>query len=124
MKKLIFAFALVVGVGSFGFSQEGANVAVTKGATELLTSKSTGSYTFVLPSHFTEEMVAKNASYYTSYFTVTFDEASKTANVDLVENTTTNRYIVARFLAACQVRTVQVDENLLEMHDFIATYLE
>ena len=124
MKKFIYTLFVLVGLSSFGFSQEVSNTAGTNGATELMSSKKTGEYVFQLPEGVTAEDVKKSSAYYTHYFTVSFDAKSHEASIHMVENTSKNRFVIARFLTACGIKFVQVDNDALEFHAFIEEYLK
>ena len=124
MKKLIYTLFILVGFSSFGFSQETNNTTRTNGSIELVSSKTSGEFVFHLPVGVTAEDVKKNSAYYTHYFTVSFDVNSHEATIHMVENTTKNRYVIARFLTACGMKYVQVDGKALELHDFVNAYLK
>lgn len=106
------------------FAQEAENIAKSNGKTELVNSKTTGEYQFHFVTERTKESVEKAASYYTSNFTVDFDEASNTATINMIENDVTSRTIVARFLAVNQVRFVEIDGTNVDMSVFIESYLK
>ena len=72
-------------------------------------SKSSGEYTFTLPSSVTKEDVAKSSKYYTHYFTVDFDPNAHEAKINMVVNEAKNRYVIVRFLTSCGVRFITVD---------------
>ena len=103
---------------------ESANTAKSNGKTELVKSKTTGEYQFSFMTDRTKESVEKAASYYTSNFTVEFDESSNTATVKMIENNVTSRTIVSRFLAVNQIRYVEVDGTNVSISDFIESYLK
>ena len=124
MKKLLIALFVLFGATTMTFAQEANEIATTKGAKVLASSKTSGQYTFTMPSNITQADIDKNAKYYTHYFTVTFDESSRTAGIEMVENTEKNRYVIARFLTACGVRYLTVDDANLELHDFIEKHLK
>jgi hypothetical protein len=124
MKKIFFTLIVLVGFATVGFSQDRGTIANTEGKEQLMSSKVSGEYTFTLPSNVTNEMVTKNASYYPSYFTVNFDNASKTANISMVNNEAKSRYVIARFLSACGVKEVEIDGKNVPVHVFIEEYLK
>ena len=113
-------------MSSLTFAQEveSANTAKSNGKSELVKSKTTGEYQFSFITDRTKESVEKAASYYTTYFTVTFDEASNTATVKMIENNVTSRTIVSRFLAMNQIRYIEVDGTNVSLSDFIDSYLK
>ena len=77
MKKLIYSIVLLVSMTSLTYAQEAESIAKSNGKVELVQSKTTGVYQFSFATDRTAESVEKAASYYTSNFTVDFDEASK-----------------------------------------------
>ncbi len=124
MKKIFFTLIALVGFATLGLSQDMGTVAISEGKADLTASKSSGKYIFTLPSTVTEEMVKKNASYYPSYFTVGFNKSSKEATINLVNNEVQSRYVIARFLTACGVREVKVDDETLKIDQLIDQYLK
>lgn len=123
MKKLFSTLIIVLGFAAIGFSQTEAAVANSEGKSALVASKTSGQYTFTLPSTATEESVAKNAAYYTEYFTVAYDDATKVANITMVYNEPQSRIIIARFLSASGAREVEIDGTNYSIGDFIQNYL-
>ena len=124
MKKLIFTLFVLFGITAVSFAQEANEIAVSKGAKELASSKANGVYSFTMPSNITQEDIDKNSKYYTHYFTVEFNASSHTAKVNMIENTDKNRYVIARFLTACGVRFITVDNKNIDLTSFIDTYLK
>jgi hypothetical protein len=124
MKKLIYSIVLLVSMTSLTYAQEAESIAKSNGKVELVQSKTTGVYQFSFATDRTAESVEKAASYYTSNFTVDFDEASNTATINLVENNVTSRTVIARFLAVNQVKFIEIDGMNVEMYVFIESYLK
>lgn len=124
MKKFFLIALTLVGFIGVSNAQEAREIAGSKGKSELTNSKSNGVYTFTMPSGVTKEDVEKNAKYYTHYFTISYDESSKTATVNMVNNQAKNRLVIARFLTACGLRYVNVDNSMISIDEFIKTYLE
>ena len=79
MKKFVYTMFAVLFVTFATNAQEPAELAVSKGTEALAKSKSSGEYTFTLPSNVTKEDVAKSSKYYTHYFTVDFDAKAHNA---------------------------------------------
>ncbi len=123
MKKIISTLLVVIGFATVSFSQTEAAVANSAGKTALEASKTSGQYSFTLPESATPESVAKNAGYYTDYFTVAYDEASRVANISMVYNEPQSRIIIARFLSASGAREVEIDGVNYSIGDFIQNYL-
>ena len=124
MRKIIYTLFVLVGFSSIGFAQEKAEIANTNGKTELLESKLSGVYVFALPENVTAEQVEKNSSYYTSNFTVDFDNATNKATLTMVENEVISRHVVARFLSSCGVRYVEVEGENITIDQLIELYLK
>lgn len=124
MKKLFYTLFVVIGLSTFGFAQEKSNTVLSNGATELTASKVSGDYVFQLPENVTAEDVKSSAEYYTHYFSVSFDENSHKVSITMVENTSKNRFVIARFLTACKMEYIQIDNDALKVHDFIEQYLK
>ena len=124
MRKIIYTLFALIGFASFGFAQANMDIAVSKGKSELISSKTSGEYEFILPSTLTKETVNKNANYYTKMFTVNFDEKSHEAHLTMIGQDAQSRYVIGRFLTACGVGSVEIDgENVLLM-DFMEGYLK
>lgn len=124
MKKLISTLFVLVGLVSFSFAQEASEIAQTNGATELIRSKASGEFVFVLPDNITSKTVETNANYYTSTFTLNFDASSHEADITMLSNEVKDRYVIIRFLTACGVKFIKVDETTMELYDFASKYLE
>lgn len=124
MKKIISTLLFVVGLVSFGIAQESNDLALTNGTEALASSKTSGLYEFTLPSNLTKEKVDASAKYYTSVFTVDFDESSHVAKITMLSNELKDRYVITRLLTACGVKHVQVGESSYELYDFIDKFLK
>lgn len=123
MKTLFVSLIAFFFATTLSFAQENS-MAVAQKATELVSSKETGKYTFVMPADLTADQVAKNAKYYTHYFTVDFNESSKEAKVTMVINDEKSRHVVVRFLTACGVQNVSVDGKMYSNEDFFNAFLK
>ncbi len=124
MKKFLYTFIVLVGFATVGFSQGRMNVAASEGKEALAASKVSGDYVFTLPASVTQEMVTKNATYYTSYFSVSFDAATHKASIHMVYNEGQSRSVIIRFLSSCGVDHVGVDGENVVMYDFLSKYLQ
>ena len=124
MKKIISTLLFVVGFVAFSFSQNAENTALTNGTEDLASSKVSGVYEYTLPSNITKESVDASAKYYTSVFTVAFDEGTHKATITMIDNKLRNRYVMTRLLTACKVTFVTVDEKTYELYDFIDSFLK
>lgn len=121
MKNLLSAlFILLFGLGSFA---QDTRIA-TSNVNELSNIKNSGKGSIVLTSDVTSDEVAKAAKYYTHYFTVTFDESNHTATFNMVDNTEKSRMVIARFLSACRIQSVDVDGKSYVPLELYNTYLK
>lgn len=123
MKKILILAALFFSVQSIALAQDKTNTATAAGSKELAVSKTSGSYSFVLPEGTKKEDVERNAKFYSKSFTVTFDEASKKASIQMVVNDEKNRHVVVRFLTASKIQFVNVDGKNLSIDDFYKNYM-
>ena len=124
MKKLFFTLVALVGFSAIGFSQEQAIVANSLGKTELVNSKASGEYNFIMPANVTDETVAKSSTYYTEYFTVAYDNTSKNVKITMLDDVPQSRIIIPRFLVSCGVEKIEVDGENLDIYTFSETYLK
>lgn len=123
MKKLLNTIAAMLVFTSLSFAQEAAT-AVSSGASALSKSMTSGEYSFVLPPEVTSERVEESSKYYTHYFTTSFDAGSNTVKIVMSQNDEKSRFVIARFLGACGVRNVKVDDKTLDMQMFIENHLQ
>lgn len=124
MKNIIYTLIVLVAFATTSFAQEKSEIANTEGKTELLKSKESGEYIFVLPARLSKDQVAKNASYYTNMFSVAYDENSYEAKVTILDNAPKSRFVIARFLSACGIRFVKVNDDFIDITEFINQYLK
>lgn len=124
MKKLFSTFVFVVGFVALSLAQDASNTAVTAGADALAKSKSAGSYVYTLPEAVTVDQVQKGASYYVDYFSVTFDDATQEASIEMANDEASSRTIMMRFLSTCGVRFVKVDNDTLQLQEFMEKHLQ
>lgn len=114
---------LLVGFATVSFAQEANEIVVTEGADELTNSKNDGDYIFVMSGK-TEGDITENASRYTHYFTVVFDESSQTVKLEMVENDSRARSVIMRFLVASGIRHADVDGKIIPINEFMTGYLQ
>lgn len=124
MKTLFLSFLAVVSIAVMSFAQEVSNTATAQSKTELLASKESGNYSFILPGVLTSEEVAKNSSYYVHYFTVTYTEKSHEALVKLISNDEKSRHVVVRFLTVCGVQNVAVEGKTMSLEEFFLNFMK
>ena len=124
MKKAFFTLTAIVALTFTGISQERTNTAATKGNTELLESKTSKSYSYILPYEITEEKVAKSSSYYTKTFTVTYHAKTREAIIVMNSEQEKGEMIMGRFLSSCGVRYMKVDDKEITLDEFMKVYLK
>ena len=124
MKKFVYTMFAVLFVTFATNAQEPAELAISQGTEALAKSKSSGEYTFALPSNVTKDDVAKSSKYYTHYFSVDFDANAHEAKINMVVNEAKNRYVIVRFLTSCGVRYITVDGTNVSISDFTSKYLQ
>lgn len=118
MKKLVMLFVLTV-ASSFAFSQDAAAISVS----QLKEAKSKGIFEFTVPENITEEQVNAAKGYYTTYFTVTFDEATDKLKVVLTSNEALNIQVVNRLLVSLNLKSVNVDGKEMTYQEVMEKYL-
>jgi hypothetical protein len=119
--KTFISMLIVLLTFSLAYGQEVASV---KSASDVISIKEKGKGFIVLPSKLNKEDVMSKAKYYTLYFTVDFDERSKIATISMVDNTERSRAIIVRFLAACEVQTINVAGEVMDRGQLFERYLK
>ena len=77
-----------------------------------------------LPEAVTNSEVEKYAEYYKNAFVVSFNEKTHIVNIKMIENNSSNRRVILRFLGANQVHNITVEGNSFLMNDFYETFLK
>lgn len=103
--KIVLSTLLVLLTMTFSFGQD---VAVVKSSADLLSIKESGKGKITLPQNLTAEQVKNAAQYYPKHFTVDFDNSTKVATINMVTNDEMSRHIIVRFLAGCNIQTINV----------------
>ena len=103
---------------------QGVNSATAQSKTELVSSKLTGNYSFILGNKLSAEEVAKNAQYYVHYFTVNYSDKTNEAKVTMIANDEKTRHIVVRFLTACGIQNVIVDGKTISAEEFYINFMK
>jgi hypothetical protein len=118
MKNLFSTLIFILLVG-FSFGQ-----ASVKSASDLTSIKEKGVGYITLPSNLTKADVASRAKYYPLYFTVDFNESTKVATIKMVENDERSRAIIVRFLAGCEIQTINVAGETISRDQLFEKYLK
>ncbi len=119
MKSLMTLIGLFVAV-STTFAQV-AKVEGSAAAFEKQVAK--GQMEIILPQSADAESVEKSASYYTDYFEVSFNEESKVATINMIDNTASNRRVISRFLLTNGVRNIELDGTNYSINEFYDQFL-
>jgi hypothetical protein len=122
MKSLLTAIFFV-----FSFTllnAQNLNTAICNSKASLVKGVETGLIEITLPETVKKEEIEKYATYYTNAFVVNFNEKTHVASMKMVENTSLNRRVILRFLAANQVQNVAVEGKSFLMNDFYENFLK
>lgn len=122
-KKMKTLFSIVVLFLTMNIASA-QNSATVKSASDLTSLKDKGKGFITLPGNLTKEDVASKSKYYTLYFTVEFDDKTKVATINMVDNTERSRAIITRFLAACEVQTIVVGNETVHRDQLFEKYLK
>ena len=123
MRTLFLSVLTVVSMVTMSYAQE-INSATAQSKTELISSKETGNYSFILGNKLSAEEVAKNAQYYVHYFTVNYSDKTNEAKVTMIANDEKTRHIVVRFLTACGIQNVIVDGKTISAEEFYINFMK
>lgn len=119
--KIVLSTLLVLLTMTFSFGQD---VAVVKSSADLLSIKESGKGKITLPQNLTAEQVKNAAQYYPKYFTVDFDNNTKVATINMVTNDEMSRHIIVRFLAGCNIQTINIDGVDINRDYLFESYLK
>jgi hypothetical protein len=120
MQKLFFSLIFTL-VTLISFGQDVANFGTS---TTIIQGKQVGKFEVKLPSRVTNEDVSNYAQYYTNYFTVTYNNKTNIASIQMVNNDSQTRRIIIRFLAANQISLVSVDNTPYDLNTFYDNFLK
>lgn len=119
MKKIFLA--LVVTLAAFAASaQRTASI-----SSKLIEDgKSKGSYVFTLAPDVTSAEVDKVKGYYTTYFTVAFNESKHVATVTMATEDDMAPRVILRFLSSLGMNTVSVDGTDKPLDKFFEEHMK
>ncbi|MEZ4937453.1 MAG: hypothetical protein R2799_07650 [Crocinitomicaceae bacterium] len=124
MKNIIIVL-LSVFTFSFGFAQEGI-ADFGENSETYGKNRSNGVYVFHLDAgNYTEEMIAKKASYYTNNFIVTTKKEGDQieVQVSLKGISQENKNIVTRLFVSLEIKEVKYKGERFETMDFLGKYI-
>jgi hypothetical protein len=122
MRTLFLSVLTVVSMVTMSYAQD-VTSATAQSKTELISSKKTGNYSFILGNKLSADEVAKNAQYYVHYFTVDYSVKTNEAKITMIENDEKNRHIVVRFLTACGIQNVIIEGKSITTDEFFVNYM-
>lgn len=119
MKNIITLFTFVLTIG-FGFAQ---TASISGDEAKIAEQVEKGEFKIEMPESTSAEDVRKSAEYYVDYFTVEFDEDSKVASINMVDNTPSSRRVINRLLLSNGVRTIAFNGEEYSINEFYDEYL-
>lgn len=123
MKTLVLSFLAILSLSTMTYAQDVTNTAIAQSKTELLASKESGKYTFVLPEILSAEDAEKNAKYYIHYFSVDYNDMLHEAKIEMISNDSKSRNVIIRYLTACGVRFMKVGDETMTLDKFFSQYI-
>lgn len=120
MKKIVF-FALMFVAGTYSFAQ--SQSAKVNSLEMYNNQKFKDVFTFELTEKITKDEVAKASSFYTKYFTTSFDEKKNSITVTMANQEKMNRQIMRRLFAALNIQEIAVEGQAVQVDEFFKTYV-
>jgi hypothetical protein len=121
--KTFYTFVLLL-LATFSSLAQDANTAICSKKANLSKGVETGTIEISLPQNVLKENVEKYAGYYKNTFSVDFNEKTHVATIKMIENNSSNRKVIMRFLAANQVQNVIVEDKSFLVNDFYENFLK
>lgn len=119
MKNIITLFVFVLTIG-FGFAQ---TASISGDQNTIAEQVEKGEFKIEMPESTSAEDVMKSAEYYVDYFTVEFNEESKVATINMVDNTPTSRRVINRLMLSSGVRTIAFNGEEYSINEFYDQFL-
>ncbi len=123
MRTLFLSVLTVVSMFTMSYAQD-VNSATAQSKTELISSKVSGNYSFILGNKLSADEVTKNAQYYVHYFTVDYSVKTYEAKVTMLTNDEKTRHVVVRFLTACGIQNILVDGKTISAEEFYINFMK
>ncbi len=121
MRHLFFTIFLTVGVLSIA---QQITVTSNLSASDIKKEAKLGHFQWVFPEKTTLESIQNTAKYYTSSFTYTFNETTKTVDVYPINDAEEVRRVMLRFLGANQVSQIKVGEESYELWTYFESFMK
>jgi hypothetical protein len=103
---------------------QSTSTAVCSSKANLVKGVESGLIEMGFPETSIKEDIEKYAFYYKNAFTINFDQKLHVATIKMVENTSSNRRVILRFLAANQIQNVVVEGKSFLVNDFYENFLK
>lgn len=112
---IIFSFFVLQGA----LAQSETHLIATVNSSERFDAdKINNQFSFVLPSEITADDVKHQATYYTDYFKVKFDEKHHALTVIMNSRDEVNKKVMRRLFAGLQIEQMEYDGEIFSMDDF------
>ena len=121
MRHLFFTIFLTVGVLSVA---QQITVTSNLSASDIKKEAKLGHFQWVFPQKTTLESIQNTAKYYTTSFTYTFNETTKTVDVYPINDAEEVRRVMLRFLGANQVSQIEVGEESYELWTYFESFMK
>lgn len=121
MRHLFFTIFLTVGVLSVA---QQITVTSNLSASDIKKEAKLGHFQWVFPQKTTLESIQNTAKYYTTSFTYTFNETTKTVDVYPINDAEEVRRVMLRFLGANQVSQIKVGEESYELWTYFESFMK
>ena len=122
MKSFLTSIFFVT--ATFFLSAQDVNTAVCSSKANLVKGVESGLIEITLHESISKENIEKYAGYYKTAFAISIDEKSHMVRIKMIENTSSNRRVILRFLAANQVQNVVVEGKSFLFNDFYEHFLK
>jgi hypothetical protein len=121
MRHLFFTIFLTVGVLSVA---QQITVTSSLSASEINKEAKLGHFQWVFPEKTTVESIQNTAKYYTTSFTYTFNQTTKTVDVFPINDSEEVRRVMLRFLGANQVSQIKVGAESYELWSYFESFMK
>ncbi|MES2588942.1 MAG: hypothetical protein V4622_08180 [Bacteroidota bacterium] len=121
MKTLFFIFILA---STFSFSQDKLFLAKVEKSSEFAENKTKGEFNFIFQKQVTKEQIETNASYYKSFFTVSFDEKKHLVSIKMLTNDEKSRRVLVRFFVTSKISQIDMDGVSYKPEEFYNKHIK
>jgi hypothetical protein len=121
MKTLFFIFLFL---STFSFSQDKVFLAKVEKSTEFAENKTKGEFNFLFPKQITQEQIDLNATYYKSFFTVSYDEKKQNVKIKMITNDEKSRHVLVRFFITSKISQIDMDGKSYKVDEFYQKHIK